>query len=639
MRTSTRGVAALLALTIVASSIQWVPSAQADNGPVDIGSHAVRVVFRAPPQDNPSADPSTWTQVNVASAAGLLCAKLPQQACQQVQQIAGSPLMSQPIGQKFDAMWSKTTNQQGRTMRDQSCDRAKQQAAQAVHANTGQTAYNLSCDFPSSGSVRAWIGTQQADSGQFVPALGISYYLSHNVVRFTVTKPDTCFENVESAIGNFLTGGAGCVVSLAPDPQFSVSFDAEVLLYLLLPSEPCAMTSRGAVVMTHNASISADNFTGDIAQAVESIIDHDAFPSAEQALDSEVQPISFGLASDLGPLEQGCSFATWQGFSQFDAVVDPNTGLTFRLTHPLGATKKPSLLGNTTPSPDGPSLIHPTIWAQPSQVPAGGQLEVSGNYFPGSNASQLHVILDDPGSVALSLRETDLDWGPANGPITHVTKPRTPSDGQAYFDATNLTPNTHYRFRSRDCDNVTCSQWSDWADIATAVGDSNQVTIYLDSATPGQQVGTAMPVFGGTFTTTVTLPASTTVGTHSLLAIGGSQQSAPPQQITVVGASQRLKPEIRITYANRNPGPASLLESEHFTLTGYYFASGQVTIYLDNTTGPALGTATAGNDGTFHAQLTMPFGSHGDRTLVATETANGQTLQATASVFVQPQPR
>ena len=177
------GVIVLLSFSSLSSRPQ---SVRADNGPTDIGSNPLQVVFRFPQRDNPSTDPNTWTSVNLSTAAGVICSQVSQQQCQQIQQADQSPLLSTPLGQLFDKEWSGTPDKNGQTMRDRACDTAKQSAASAAHDASGQTAYNISCNFPATGKLSAWIGEQMDSSNQAAPALGMSYYCQCRPARRVV---------------------------------------------------------------------------------------------------------------------------------------------------------------------------------------------------------------------------------------------------------------------------------------------------------------------------------------------------------------------------------------------------------------------------------------------------------------------
>ncbi len=68
----------------------------------------------------------------------------------QAQQLLGAPL-----NQWFDQYWSGTTDSNGLTMRDRSCEAAKTATGKAISDATGQTAHDISCNFTTTGPLRA----------------------------------------------------------------------------------------------------------------------------------------------------------------------------------------------------------------------------------------------------------------------------------------------------------------------------------------------------------------------------------------------------------------------------------------------------------------------------------------------------
>ena len=82
------------------------------------------------------------------------------------------------------------------------------------------------------------------------------------------------------------------------------------------------------------------------------------------------------------------------------------------------------------------------------------------------------------------------------------------------------------------------------------------------------------------------------------------------------------------------------MEGNNFIVQGAGFAPGPVSVYLDSASGQLLGTATVAADGTFGGQFTMPRGAGNQtHTVLAIQSDNGMTAQATARVFVQQIPR
>lgn len=86
--------------------------------------------------------------------------------------------------------------------------------------------------------------------------------------------------------------------------------------------------------------------------------------------------------------------------------------------------------------------------------------------------------------------------------------------------------------------------------------------------------------------------------------------------------------------------PINLPYPSTFTLRGDHFAPGViVNVHLDSPTGPNLGIATPNKSGIFVANFRIPTTCSGKHTLVAVQTAAGNTLQATERVALAPQPK
>jgi hypothetical protein len=612
--------------------------------PADIGSKPVQVVLVVPQKDNAPSDSANWLHLNLSNDVNLICA-VAKDACPQLQQVAKSPLLSTPSVQAFDTAWSGTKDKNGKTMLDRNCDTAKQQVLDTVSGKIGETAYNIICNFPATGSLGASTGqlfneydcspsNYVGNCGSFVPGLTLSYHLSGLAVSFAVPLPNTCDGNVGDAILNFFGGGEGCVTyATAPDPKFTVDFDVEVDVHILMPSstEPCTMTVRDAQMIPQNSNIIANNTTADFAKVIGGF-------SAPPIPGDTIDPDSLGIGSALGQLNQACSQAVQQGFSQFSINPDPVNGLTLVLTHPLDQTH----ITNNDPAPATPPgtpqlSFSPTIDATPASVAAKGGVTVTGEYFPSSNVSQVHLRWNDPTDEQLALKESDIEWGP-QGNLSQVTKQRTAEDAGSDFMASNLKPGTKYEFKVRDCDNVTCSRWSDPLYVTTGSTPANQVTIYMDSVAPVNALGTASPDLSGGFTQAVQLPATVASGKHSLIAVGPGSVQSKPVQITVLAANQTASPELDILGQAGANGPQSALQTYPFTVQGSAFtANGMVSLYLDKATGQPLATATVGSNGSFQATLTLQ--AAGSHSVIAVESLSGQSIQATLNLAVVELPK
>ena len=88
-------------------------------------------------------------------------------------------LLATPLSDQFQTFWSVTKDANGQTQRDRAIAKTQQDVSSEVNANTGQTAYNISVDFPVSGRLFA------AATGD----LTLQYRLPGEVVTFKVTIP------------------------------------------------------------------------------------------------------------------------------------------------------------------------------------------------------------------------------------------------------------------------------------------------------------------------------------------------------------------------------------------------------------------------------------------------------------------
>ena len=93
---------------------------------------------------------------------------------------------------------------------------------------------------------------------------------------------------------------------------------------------------------------------------------------------------------------------------------------------------------NGSPSITG-TFGQPQINVQPNQVNPGEQLTVNGGWFPYFDPAHIHLVWTDTYEEQFGLSESDIDWGPSGGPLTHTSERRTPGDGLNFFDATDLS--------------------------------------------------------------------------------------------------------------------------------------------------------------------------------------------------------
>jgi len=610
---TTRLVLALIGLTVALLLLGRSPHAHADVEFFDITGKQLQVKVRLP-----DADTGAVLELPVPQD------KFPADSRQ---------LLTTPLSAMFDQYWSGNKDANGQTLRDRSCDQARSKTANTIHSKTGQTAHDITCTLSDTGTLRAAIlkglyFVKDADhpDGDFVDGtrLFLSYYLGGNSVAFSVTTPDV--------FGIGLPEGA--------DPRFSVSFDSEIFVVVVLPDENLAIPGscefKGeptARVSTHNAHMDSANISGDLVKDVNAILTgvgfDGIFPPAEDALNQATSSQPTPLGSRLGSLSRGCATLAGLGFRRFAATVSADEGIVFRLTHPRYDAPGIAAGGRAGESSQ-PTFFRPLVHPTQPTVGAGNTLTLEGQYFPINISTALHIDIAPTGYCQRGA--TQIEWGPAGGATQRQV---LAEDGQGNcphsYDATGLTPSTNYQFRARICDALTCSAWSAFLPAATGPAGADTVSIKLDN---GSQIGTASVTSGGTFSTTVTIPAATTAGTHTIHATLDTKQADTTVQVQAAGSVNSAT----ITIVSSQGTPLTSTQTDDsFTLFGTGFTPGTVTVYLESPSGFLVGTATAGADGTFRAQLIVPYSQAGPHTLVAVESTDAGTTRATAAVtFVTP---
>lgn len=399
------------------------------------------------------------------------------------------------------------------------------------------------------------------------------------------------------------------------------------------------------------------------------------------------------VTQQFGSLFQDLMAGEPAGFTQFDIVGSADGSLIFRWTAPPG--KKSVLFNVDANSSTTPTFFSPTIGTLQTEVAAGNHLTVEGNYFAGAYTTHLKIGWND--TVPGQPRTANVDWEQQGGSVQHATSTQGFFEadglkpGTAYqFRVSDCTPITCTPWsdwfsaatQAQGSDQVVLSLDGPAPVIGTATlaGDGTftaDVTI-PQGAIPGQHTiyatvgsqGALFPIGGKLVRITPTL-LSTTPVTRSLSAVGparvpltsrlsaltpvlpvviespivgkvvtvpaeGMQQAKTPVLVCApTGCTPSIAEVNQFTNTPYSGGAGIYVSTFSFTLQGEDFAPNQgITLYLDGPTGQTVGAANVNSVGTFEAQFTMPNVS-GQHELTAVQNANGHTLQAQLSIFVQ----
>lgn len=506
-------------------------------------------------------------------------------------------LLTTPVSKMFDDFWNGTKDAQGKTL----ADRAVDQVAAKIRANRPD-ATNIGGGFPVRGTLQAEAFEPQTVAGIRRSVLVLNYALSQ--AKFT-----------------FNTGLAA----------WRITFETDLRITVFVPELPGPFTAQGSSIVSR-ADISPDNLAASAAVAlgtIDSLLSSEPlalFQAAEGAIDS-VSPAGLGPLGDLlHRLDAPFRDAVTQGFLKLAPTVDGD-GVRLHLTHPVDAG--PVVTDATKPS--APSLFHPTLALDQSQVAAGGQLVATGKFFPFGQATSLHVQWAD--SISGRIESSEVAVDSPGQPPRMIPVPRVPFDTANSVVIPDVTPNASFTVRVRDCDRLTCSDFS--APVTFRTTGTDGVDVTLLSGNGGVPVGQSRLSADGGFSATVTIPPGTAAGFHTLRAAAGGQSA--DASITVLGTHADRVPRIAVIDPNTGLAVPSAEEQTKTTLRGEGFEAGSVALTTE--TGQSLGTAAVPASGLFVVTFVWPSnGKLGQRQIIARQTAGGTTLQATAPVFVQQLP-
>ena len=616
------GLGALTLLMLGSSMLRAQPGSgnlPVYTSPIDITG--LKLQLRAVAPDRDSGRP-----VDVALPVGLIGPKLNQ-------------LFSTPLSTQIDQYWNTNLDPKtGMTARQAACDGKdgiKQQVAKEVaKQGPSYSAYDISCNLASKG---------QLVVKQVGYTMILAYLLTNNTVSFASTSPQTC------------RSGSGTPVC-PNDPRFTVRFATEIVTVVRTPAL-CALVAEGGTVYVVSASFEATNGAAEVAK----FFGGQKFVAGEVAITNTVrnQPLPLDEAFKELRTSDACTGRApgvsriLSAFRDLETVIDLRQGIILRASH-VGIVA-PTLDGSNPGGPSNvqipsvPSFTRPMISTAQPLVKAGNAVQASGQYFPPNTnlttafpVTMRHGGYGGNSSIGVcSGGATELGWGPVGG-AQGLQRLQGDAQGRcaASYDATNLTPNTAYQFRARDCDTVTCSPWSPTVRMTTAKVDPSKgrVVLTLDGGTP---LGAATVNAQGTFTTSITIPAGTSPGAHALRAVASDARAEVAIQVasaSPAGASRASMTMIALLRGETgcpNHPISSTQTDDTFMLFGAGFAAGPVNIHLDTAAGATLGTAAVRADGSICQRVrSAPRNMAGARKLVAVQ--NGAVVAQTAVTFVPP---
>ena len=456
---------ASFAMLLFGNSPSLAQSSQAGNlpiytSPIDITGLKIQLRVAAP-------DRETGRPVDVVLPVDLIGPKMNQ-------------LFSTPLSTQMDQYWNVIPDAKtGMTPRQMACDGKdgiKQQVAKEVaKQGPSYSAYDISCNLATKGQ----LVVKQAGATMI-----LAYLLTNNTVSFASTSPQTCKS------GN---GTPFC----PNDPRFTVHFATEIVT-VVRTAGLCQLFAENGTVYVVAASFEATNGAAEVAK----FFGGQKFVAGEVAMTNTMRNQPLPLDDSFKELRNSAACTgkapgvsrVLTAFRDFETVIDMRQGILLKATH-VGIVA-PTLDGSAPGSansgniPSVPSFTRPMIATAQPLVTAGNTVRISGQHFPLniSRSTSLPVTMQHggygPNSTILGGvcfgGATELEWGPVGGP-QRVQKLSGNAQGAcaAAYDASNLTPNTAYQFRVRDCDPITCSPWSPTLRASTDKADTQKGTVML----------------------------------------------------------------------------------------------------------------------------------------------------------------
>ncbi len=534
-------------------------------------------------------------------------------------------LMGTPLDQFFNNTWLQ--------LQSNPATNANDMVASSIQSVPG--VYGVHANVPTQGTLQAQVYPPSITGTN----LALQYLLPGATASFSK---------------NVAIGPSGFQVTETCD--FALSFDITVEVDVFVPNNTLYPLEVTAIIYVQNFHINPSNTWATIAQVLVAIGDGvlDALgigfdqqitwlpsPSSLNQVILVTGPTLNTLSTVFSELSSFFTLAAQQGFSQrgVQIVTGPSgNALEFDLTHPFDPGPKVSAVG----FPSGaPTLLNAQITLSLPLVNAGGTLSVTGTNFPTDTATQLQITWSD--TVSGIVTQSEVSWGVnLNGEAaspTDVLIDRSAPNSNFYTAGTAgnpLMPDTSYAFIVRDYDvfDLVATDWGPWAYITTT--STNQVDLVLsyDNST----VGTANLDINGNFSGTVNIPATTPPGTYTLWAMLSGQQMAQAT-ITIIGENDQPNPVLQfVDPATGIPYGGTVLFTvpTEATVAGTYFGPGPVSLFIDSPSGTSLGTADAGNPGTFTYTLNLPLSAVSAHAVYAQQSG---LPPATAPFYAQMPPK
>ena len=600
--------------------------------PIDVTGAILRIAISV-------ADPDTKKRVDTPPPAELFS-------------FTSREIFEKPLSTMADERWNLIPDKNtGRTQRQMACDSIDAQVAAINQKLPDNVRLVVFCNLATQGTMHA----QQKGA-----ILNLAYQLTNNEITVRVNTPGTCKPEA---------GKRFC----PDDPQATITFAAQVVSSVGAKSL-CSMSATDGTQVVLSPTFRGDTHIASVGlDLVRLLMPNNAFPMAEEALKSVQKQVPLPHVAFFNAMSSNpaCSGKLPGAGNLLRVLPTLETEIDLRIrriimraTHPGINPPQVGAPSATAPPAFPKSFTRPEISLSQPFVQAGNSIQVSGKNFPRSvNLSKsLPVTFQHEGYAnnsslpACGDGRTELQVG------SNVQIVRADATGRCpgKFELTNLTPNTTYQLRARDCDLITCSAWSAPVRVTTARADATpgQVTLTLDSGTrPHQpnrpwdkrprgsgQLGTVSTDANGTFTATVTIPAGTPAGTHTIHAVAGTAETSENFQVSAApGTGTGPAPGTRrgtMMMVFARPGQkgcpnnpiASTGINDTFMLAGSGFGPGTITIRLDTATGAVLGSAAVQADGNFCGQM-RSTGKPGKYTLIAVQ--NGAVVSQLPTQFVR----